>query len=99
MEAMTTFLNKFVLKTIKTAMTTEVLSHRIIKIFESVAPKSHIITKHLFSITHCLIGYPLIFLIHFLSKPWAKIVSLSIDSLFNFDQICFSKLFKLTRNE
>ena len=49
MGPMTTFLNKFVLKTIKTAMTTEVLSHRIIKIFESVAPKSHyIITKHLF---------------------------------------------------
>ena len=48
-EAMNTFLNKFVLKTIKTAMTTEVLSHRIVKIFESTAPKNHyIITKHHF---------------------------------------------------
>ena len=48
-EAMTTFLNKFVFKTIKSAMTTKVLSHRIVKIFESVAPKNHyIITKHHF---------------------------------------------------
>ena len=48
-EAMNTFLNKFVLKTIKNAMTTEVLSHRIVKIFESTAPKNHyIITKHHF---------------------------------------------------
>ncbi|MAJ50951.1 MAG: oxidoreductase [Flammeovirgaceae bacterium] len=48
-QAMTTFLNNFVLKTIKQAMTPEVLSHRIIKIFESTAPKnSYIITKHHF---------------------------------------------------
>tara|TARA_A100001011_G_scaffold386564_1_gene462694 strand:- start:63 stop:932 length:870 start_codon:yes stop_codon:yes gene_type:complete len=48
-QAMTNFLNKFVLRTIKTAMTTEVLSHRIVKIFESVAPNNHyIITKHRF---------------------------------------------------
>ena len=48
-EAMTTFLNKFVFKTIKSAMTTKVLSNRIVKVFESVAPKSHyIITKHHF---------------------------------------------------
>lgn len=48
-EAMTTFLNKFVFKTIKSAMTTKVLSNRIVKIFESVAPKNHyIITKHHF---------------------------------------------------
>jgi short-subunit dehydrogenase len=48
-EAMTTFLNKFVFKTIKSAMSTKVLSNRIVKVFESVAPKSHyIITKHHF---------------------------------------------------
>mgnify|MGYP002631679052 FL=1 len=48
-KAMNAFLNKFVLKTIKKAMTPEVLSERIIKIFESAAPKSnYIITKHHF---------------------------------------------------
>jgi short-subunit dehydrogenase len=48
-KAMNAFLNKFVLKTFKKAMTPEVLSERIIKIFESAAPKSnYIITKHQF---------------------------------------------------
>jgi NAD(P)-dependent dehydrogenase (short-subunit alcohol dehydrogenase family) len=52
-KAMNAFLNKFVLKTIKKAMTPEVLSERIIKIFESAAPKSnYIITKyHFFNYT------------------------------------------------
>ena len=52
-KAMNAFLNKFVLKTIKKAMTPEVLSERIIKIFESATPKSnYIITKyHFFNYT------------------------------------------------
>jgi NAD(P)-dependent dehydrogenase (short-subunit alcohol dehydrogenase family) len=52
-KAMNAFLNKFVLKTINKAMTPEVLSERIIKIFESATPKSnYIITKyHFFNYT------------------------------------------------
>ena len=52
-KAMNAIINKFILKTIKKAMTPKVLSVRIIKIFESAAPKSnYIITKyHFFNYT------------------------------------------------
>ena len=64
MGPMTTFLNKFVLKTIKTAMTTEVLSHRIIKILKVLHRRVITLSQNIFQL-HIASLAAMIFLIHF----------------------------------